>query len=284
MSDDTNSSTDLSEKEDTNKVIHDKSGKVLREIEAGHKTKYIMHDFAGLYPVWPIMEFSLAPASATKDERMSHFVRCIAALLEEIMLVNKKAAIAPIDITNDKKEDMLSNKADIPDNYTKLGKWLLLSGGSWVFNKANSNVYGHFHIKSTVPVEEMLTRVSFKFSRLGGSKIYKKQNQAMEIEMPMMLLFVSNGTDAASIQSDIHQMLETALDEIDMNGMMPEEFDHMEVPKFTLRLNAPRLPPQTKAEPQDLQPLQGSGQEGTTARWPRTWCPSSNFLGATHIA
>ena len=77
---------------------------------------------------------------------MSQFVRCVAA-----------AAIAPIEITNDKKEDMLSNKTDIPDNYTKLGKWLLLSGGSWVFNKANSNVYGRFRIKSTVPVEEMLT-------------------------------------------------------------------------------------------------------------------------------
>ena len=68
----------------------------------------------------------------------------------------------------------------------------------------------------------------------------------METETPMTLLFVSNGTDAASIQSDICQMLETALDEVDMNGMMPEEFDHMEVPEFTLRLNALRLPSQAK--------------------------------------
>jgi hypothetical protein len=154
-SDDTSISTDLSEEGDTDKVIQDKSGKVLREIGAGHKIEYIVHNFAGLYPVWPIIEFSLAPASATKDERMSQFVRCIAALLGEILLVDEKAAIAPIEITNDKKEDMLSNKTDILDNYTKLGKWILLSGGSWVFNKANSDVY--FRIKSTVPVEEMLT-------------------------------------------------------------------------------------------------------------------------------
>jgi len=121
-SDDTNFSTDLSEEGDTDKVIHDMSGKVLREIRAGHKIEYIVHDFAGLYPVWPIIEFSLAPAGATKDKRMSQFVRCIAALLGEILLVDEKAAIAPIEITNDKKEDMLSNKTDIPDNYTKLGK------------------------------------------------------------------------------------------------------------------------------------------------------------------
>jgi len=47
-SDDTNFSTDLSEEGDTDKVIHDKSGKVLREIGAGHKIKYIVHDFTGL--------------------------------------------------------------------------------------------------------------------------------------------------------------------------------------------------------------------------------------------
>jgi hypothetical protein len=196
-SDDTSFSTNLSEEGDTDKVIHNKSGKLLREIGAGHKIEYIVHDFAGLYPVWPIIEFSLAPAGATKDERMSQFVRCVAALLGEILLVNEKAAIAPIEITNNKKEDMLSNKTDIPDNYTKLGKWLLLSGSSWVFNKANSDVYGRFRIKSTVPVVEMLTRVFFEFSRLGRSKVYKKQNQAMETETPMMLLFVSNETDAA---------------------------------------------------------------------------------------
>jgi hypothetical protein len=94
---------------------------VIREIGAGHKTEYIMHHFAGLYPVWPIIELSLAPVGATKDKRMSQFVRCVAALLGETILVDKKAAIAPIDITNDKKEDMLSNKEDIPTTTPSLG-------------------------------------------------------------------------------------------------------------------------------------------------------------------
>ena len=49
----------------------------------------------------------------------------------------------------------------------------------------------------------MITRVSFEFSRLGGSKLYKKQNQAMETETPMMLLFVNNGTNPQSIASNI---------------------------------------------------------------------------------
>ena len=229
--------------------------------------------------MWPIIEFSLAPAGATKDKRMLQFMWCVAALLGEILLVDEKAAIAPIDITNEKKKDMLLDKVDIPDNYTKLGKWLLLSGGSWVFNKANSDVYGRFRIKSTVPVEKMLTRVSFMFSRLGGSKLYKKQNQAMETETPMMLLFVSNGTDVASIQSDIHQLLETALDKIDMNGMMPEESDHMEVPKFTLRLNAPRLSSQTKQNHKAYDYFKDQGKKAYHCKVAKELVPFFKFLG-----
>ncbi len=50
----------------------------------------------------------------------------------------------------------------------------MMSGGSWVFNKAHNNIYARFSLKSTVPVEDMVTQVSFEFSRLGISKLYKK--------------------------------------------------------------------------------------------------------------
>ncbi len=190
-------------------------------MSGSHLTKFHVKDFAGLFPVWPIVEFALAPSGTSKDERMTQCVQCVLALFGEILLVDEKAAIAPIKITNDKVEDLITDKANIPSNFTKLGKWLMMSGGSWVFNKANNNVYTCFCIKSTIPVNEMVPRISFKFSCLGGSKLYKKQNQAMETETSMMLLFVSNGTDPLSITSDITQMLETAYDSIKMDGMMP---------------------------------------------------------------
>jgi hypothetical protein len=44
--------------------------------------------------------------------------------------------------------------------------------------------------------------------------LYKKQHQAMETKTPLMLLFVFNGTDQASITLDAEQMLDTALDDI----------------------------------------------------------------------
>ncbi len=73
----------------------------------------------------------------------------------------------------------------------------------------------------------------------GRIQVVQKLNQAMETETPTMLLFVSNGTDPKSIMHNITQMLDTAFDSVDQEGMMPEEFEHKEIPKFTLKLNAP---------------------------------------------
>ncbi len=60
----------------------------------------------------------------------------------------------------------------------------------------------------------------FKFTQLGGTKNYKKPIQAMETEMPMMLLFVSNGTDNSSITLDMRQLLELAYDNIKTGCML----------------------------------------------------------------
>jgi hypothetical protein len=57
-----------------------------------------------------------------------------------------------------------------------------------------------------------------------------------------MLLFVCNGTGQGSIKSNNRQMLEIALNNIELNGMMPEEFNNRDTPYFTLKLNAPRVP------------------------------------------
>jgi hypothetical protein len=92
-----------------------------------------------------------------------------------------------------------------------------------------------------------LNQVSFKFSCLGGKILYKKQHQAKETETPLMLLFVCNGTDQASITSDAKQMLNTVLDDIKQNGMLPEEFENKVIPHLTLCLNMPRLPAKTKS-------------------------------------
>jgi hypothetical protein len=61
-----------------------------------------------------------------------------------------------------------------------------------------------------------------------------------------MLLFVCNGTDHSSILSDTRQMLDLAYDDIEQNGMLPEEYKNKDIPDFSLRLNMPCLPADTK--------------------------------------
>ncbi len=70
-------------------------------------------------------------------------------------------------------------------------------------------------------------------------KIYKKPMQAMETETPMMLLFVSNGTDNGSIMSAMRQLLELAYNNIKTGCMLPEEYEDRDTPAFSLKLNIP---------------------------------------------
>ena len=111
---------------------------------------YHVTNFAGFYPVWRIVEFSMAPTGATKDERMSSFIKCVTALLGEMLYVDDMAMIAPISITNDDDASYIKSKADLPTNFTKLGKHIMISGGSWVFNKkekGSNNVNAQFRLK-----------------------------------------------------------------------------------------------------------------------------------------
>jgi hypothetical protein len=95
------------------------------------ETAYHVIDFAGFYPIWPIVEFSMAPTGAKKDERMTSFIMCVTALLGEMLYVNETAMIAPIDTTNNDVASFIKTKADLPSNFTKLGKHIMISGGSW---------------------------------------------------------------------------------------------------------------------------------------------------------
>ncbi len=179
---------------------------------------------------------------------MNSFIKCVTALLGEILYINDTAKITTISITEDKSH-YISLKADLPTNFTKLGQYIMISGSSWVFNKkekGNNNVYARFRLKSQIDTEKIVNQVSFEFFRLGRNNLQKKQHQAMKTETPLMLLFVCNRTDQASIILDTKQMLDTVLDDIKQNGMLPEEFENRDIPHFTLRLNMLHLPTETK--------------------------------------
>jgi hypothetical protein len=52
-----------------------------------------------------------------------------------MLYTNNKVRIALIAITDDDSASYILNMADLPTNFTKLGKHIMISGESWVFNK-----------------------------------------------------------------------------------------------------------------------------------------------------
>jgi hypothetical protein len=175
---------------------------------------------------------------------MNSFTKNVTAFLQEILYINDTVKIATILITNNESH-YISSKMDLPTNFTNLCQYAMISGSSWVFNKKDkggNDAYARFWLKSQVNTEEIVNQVLFEFSCLDRKTLYKKQHQTVKTETPLMLLFVCNGTDQASITADAKQMLDTALDNIEQNGMLPEEFENKDIPYITHSLKVLRLP------------------------------------------
>jgi hypothetical protein len=88
-------------------------------------------------------------------------------------------------ITNDDLDHYITNKANLPSNITKLGKYIMISGGSWVFakkEKGSNDVYACFQLKSQVPLEEIVIWVSFEFNRLGRKNLHKRNIKQWKLQ------------------------------------------------------------------------------------------------------
>jgi hypothetical protein len=102
----------------------------------------------------------MSPTGNTKDKRMSSFTKWVTALLVETLYVDNTPMIAPIAITDNDKASYISSKADLPTNFTKLGKHIKIIGGSWVFNKkerGNNNIHTRFRLKSQIPTNDIIS-------------------------------------------------------------------------------------------------------------------------------
>jgi hypothetical protein len=69
------------------KEVHNRSNMLFKVYsDDGMKaTSFHVTDFAGLYLVWPIIEFLMVPTGEAKDDRMNSFIKCVAALFGEIL-------------------------------------------------------------------------------------------------------------------------------------------------------------------------------------------------------
>jgi hypothetical protein len=65
-----------------------------------------------------IIEIAISLSGNTKDDMMNHFMKCCASLFAEVLYVDDSAAIAPIEITNDTEDSYITDKVNLPMNFT----------------------------------------------------------------------------------------------------------------------------------------------------------------------
>jgi hypothetical protein len=137
-------------KDPAKRTILNKQSKLLINLGEDRQMKaFHVEDFVGLYPAWLIVEVAISPTGNAKEERMNMFLKGITALFGEILFVDDTVCIPPLEITDNNNDNYISEKAKLPSNFTKLGKWIMISGGSWVSNrkeKGSSNVYARFRL------------------------------------------------------------------------------------------------------------------------------------------
>jgi hypothetical protein len=77
------SDDDTSQSKNHIKGVHDRTNMLFWVFNNNgmKEISYHISDFAGPYPVWPIIKFSMAPMGAAKDKRMNLFTKCVTALL-----------------------------------------------------------------------------------------------------------------------------------------------------------------------------------------------------------
>ncbi len=124
------SDNDVSQSKTHLKEMHDRFNLLYKEYsDNGMKeSSYHVTNFAGLYPIWPIIEFSMAPTGETKDDCMTSFSKCVVALLGEILYVDDTAKIATISITDDKSKYIGSRWTSLITS-PSLGSTLWSAGG-----------------------------------------------------------------------------------------------------------------------------------------------------------
>ncbi len=142
------------------KMILDRNRRLLITLgDDGNKKSFHVEDFTGLYPVWPIVEVAILPTGNAKEKRVNMFMKCITLLFGAILYVDDTAGIAPLEITDNNEDNFIHDKLKPPSNFTRLGKWIMISGGSWVFSKkekGSNDVYVQFHLKSQTPIKEII--------------------------------------------------------------------------------------------------------------------------------
>ncbi len=205
-----------------------------------------------------------AGISLSQADPFQEFISNLKHLLKNGQLVDSKFAFCPVN--QDSKDKKIFDHPGIPINMTMLGAHVKITSSGrnpfmkqkqWGKNAGKGReeakdpvVYFTMAIATDVNPQEVISRISHEWNRLGGTRLQVKELQSFDSETIAALFNILTVNDKNTLKSELHQILVKAQEWVQavdsMEFLWPLELllGDDPIPPFELCLQVPKLPGQ----------------------------------------
>jgi hypothetical protein len=195
------------------------------------------------------------------DNKYATYVKQVGLLFENIQLVNPTAIMHAFIKSETVK--LLGSKSEMSDNMTIFLGYAPVGGNSTVFKfRKNSNkkkgrhgkdepdminlsIYPTLIFSSDVDPDTITSRVMHEFCWAGRFYFRKKELQCIETCTPFIIYYLYTLNDLATIRYELSSLIRQAYKGTQNNFILPEEFEHHQLPKINIHQGVPKLPRQS---------------------------------------
>jgi hypothetical protein len=109
----------------------------------------------------------------------------------------------------------------------------------------NPSIYPTLIFSSNVDPDTITSRVTHEFCWAGGFYFRKKELQCIETCTPFIIYYLYTFNDLATIRYELSSLIGQAYKGMQNNFILPEEFEHHQLPKINIRRGISKLPGQS---------------------------------------
>jgi hypothetical protein len=227
-------------------------------------TRIKLADFIDLYKHKHPHVIIEAGISLTQDNPFQEFIGNLQQHLKNGQLEDPKFAFCPVNM--DSKDKKIFDHTGIPINMTMLGAHVkILNFGRNPFMKQKTRgkgtskgkeetkdpmVYFTMVIATDSDLHDVISHISHKWNRLGGTRLMIKDLQTVDSELIVALFNVLTMNNKDTVKSELHKILVDAQERVQetdsLDFIWPVSMLQGDdpLPQFELRLHVPKLPVQ----------------------------------------
>ncbi len=195
------------------------------------------------------------------DDKYAAYIKQIGLLFENIQLVDPTAIMHAF--TESETAKPLGSKSEMSNNMTIFLGYAPVGDNSKVLkprkksNKKkgrhgkdkpdmiNPSVYPTLIFSSNGDPDTITSRVTHEFCRAGRFYFRKKELQCIETCTPFIIYYLYTFNDLATIGYELSSLIGQAYEGMQNKFILPEEFEHHQLPKINICQGVPKLPGQS---------------------------------------